>query len=532
MVEDRLVALDSHRAEAMHPAEVVDAIHAATTIARATALLSSLAMHRPRSIVPICLSFSLGALAAAVASVASDTAGKDAALESIDRSADAYWQAALDIWGWAEPGYHETRSSKRLVGLLRDARFSVEEGVAAIPTAFVASYGSGQPVLGILAEFDALPGLSQAAVARREPRPETTWGHACGHHLFGVASTAAGIAVAQAIERGELTGTVRVYGTPAEEGGGAKLFMVRAGLFADVDAVLHWHPADQNTAGDPTNQARVAAKFRFRGKSAHAAAAPQDGRSALDGLNVMSYAAELLREHTPDLTRIHHVITAGGEAPNVVPDFAEAYYYVRHPDAAVARSVYDRLMLCARAGALATETELEVEFLGGVYGVLPNSALSEVSLRNLRALSDLAYSAEEQAFAREIQATLSDPPPLDDIAEVVDRSGAVESGSTDVGDVSWVVPTTGVKVATWVPGTPAHSWQATAAGGTTIGRQGMLLAAKTLAATAWDLFGEPQTLTAARRELEERVKAGGGYVPMLEEGQQPPLDYRDPPKAR
>jgi aminobenzoyl-glutamate utilization protein B len=493
-------------------------------------------MRRPslRARVSLVLAIALGCLALATipsAAAAADPDRKAAAVASIDADADAYWAAALDIWGWAEPGYQETRSSQRLIGLLREAGFTIEEGVAAIPTAFVASYGSGEPVLGILAEFDALPGLSQAAVPRQEAREETSWGHGCGHHLFGVASAAAGIAVARSIERGDLAGTVRVYGTPAEEGGAAKLFMVRAGLFADVDAVLHWHPADQNAAGDATNQARVAAKFRFRGKSAHAAAAPEEGRSALDAVNVMAYAAELLREHTPDLTRIHHVITAGGAAPNVVPDFAEAYYYVRHPDAAVARSVYDRLLLCARAGALATETELEIEFLGGVYNVLPSTTLSAVSLRNLRALADLSYTQEEEAFAREIQATLGDPLALSTVGLVDDRSGEIENGSTDVGDVSWVVPTTGVRVATWVPGTPAHSWQATAAGGTTIGRKGMLLAAKTLTATAWDLYHEPQTLEKARRELDERL-GSGGYVPMLEDGQPPPLDYRNPPKAR
>ena len=215
---------------------------------------------------------------------AAPSAAKEAVIRSIDAGADGYWKAALDIWGWAEPGYQEVKSSKRVADLLREAGFEVREGVAEIPTAFVASYGSGKPVIGILAEFDALPGLSQAAVPHPEARAETTWGHGCGHHLFGVASSSAGIALARAIERGDASGTVRVYGTPAEEGGGAKIFMVRAGLFADVDAVLHWHPADHNAAGDPTNQARIAGKFRFHGKSAHAAAAPQDGRSALDGL--------------------------------------------------------------------------------------------------------------------------------------------------------------------------------------------------------------------------------------------------------
>jgi aminobenzoyl-glutamate utilization protein B len=470
------------------------------------------------------------AWSAPIAAATSAAAAKDALLRSIDAAAAGYWQAALDIWSWAEPGYQETRSSKRVAGLLRDAGFEVKEGVAGIPTAFVASYGSGKPTIGILAEYDALPGLSQAAVPRPQERPETSWGHGCGHHLFGVASSAAGIALARAIDRGEASGTVRVYGTPAEEGGGAKVFMVRAGLFADVDAVLHWHPADHNAAGDATNQARVAGKFRFRGKSAHAAAAPQDGRSALDGLNVMNYAAELLREHTPDFTRIHHVITSGGEAPNIVPDFAEAYYYVRHPDVAVARSVWDRLLLCADAGALATGTEVEVEYLGGVYNLLPNLALARVSLRNLRALVNLAYTPEEEAFAREIQSTLTAPDPLASIGNVVDRSGKMDPGSTDVGDVSWVVPTTGIDVATWVPGTPAHSWQATAAGGTTIGRKGMLLAAKALAATAFDLFHEAQTLVEARRELEKSLRSNP-YVPMLEPGQSPPLDYRKPPKT-
>ena len=306
--------------------------------------------------------------------------------------------------------------------------------------------------------------------------------------------------------------------------------MVRAGLFADVDAVLHWHPADRNAAGDPTNQARIAGKFRFRGKSSHAAAAPQAGRSALDGLQIMAYAGELLREHTPDLTRIHYVITSGGEAPNIVPDFAEAYYYVRHPDVTVAREVWDRLLQCADAGALASGTEVELVPLGGVYNILPNQTLSRVTLRNLKALSDLRYDAEEQEFAREIQATLRSPAPVSEVGEVIDRTGKIDTGSTDVGDVSWVVPTTGIDVATWVPGTPAHSWQATAAGGTTIGRKGMLLAARALAATGFDLFHEPQTLTDARRELDALTKKTP-YEPMIEPEQKPPLDYRNPPKT-
>jgi aminobenzoyl-glutamate utilization protein B len=275
----------------------------------------------------------------------------------------------------------------------------------------------------------------------------------------------------------------------------------------------------------------VAAKFRFHGKSAHAAAAPEEGRSALDAVDVMSYAAELLREHTPDLTRIHHVITAGGLAPNVVPDFAEAYYYVRHPDPQIAQEVFERLVKCAEAGALATGTELEIVHLGGVFSILPNDTLAEVSLRNLTEMNDLSYTDEERGFALELQESLSKPLALDTLAQVLDQRGGTETGSTDVGDVSWVVPTTGFYAACWVPGTPAHSWQAVAAGGTTIGRRGMMLAARTLAATAVELMGDPERLARAREELGQRV-GETPYLPMLEPGQAPPLDYRDPPKPR
>ncbi len=250
----------------------------------------------------------------------------------------------------AEPGYQETKSSALLADMLASAGFDVERGVAGIPTAFTASYGSGKPVIGILGEFDSLPGLSQEAVPHRQPREVGGNGHACGHHLFGVASASAAIAVAEQIKAGNLQGTVRFYACPAEEGGAAKVFMVRDGLFGDCDAVLHWHPGSRNSAGDSTCLARVAAKFRFHGRSAHAASAPEQARSALDAVELTNHAAELMREHTPDFTRIHHVITAGGGAPNVVPDFAEVFYYVRHPEGKVVRELYDRLVLCAKAG--------------------------------------------------------------------------------------------------------------------------------------------------------------------------------------
>lgn len=457
-------------------------------------------------------------------------AEKNALNDFIDDRAESVWQDALQIWEWAEPGYQETKSAALIADRLESEGFSVQRGVANIPTAFVASIGSGTPILGILGEFDALPGLSQQAVPTHTPRAGATYGHACGHHLFGTGSMLAALALAEQIKEGTLPGTIRYYGTPAEEGGAAKVFMVRAGLFDDCDAVLHWHPGDRNSAGDPTNLSRIAAKFRFYGRSAHAAGAPEQGRSALDAVELTNYAAELLREHTPDFTRIHHVITFGGSAPNVVPDFAEVYYYVRHPDATVVKGLYRRLLLCAQAGALATETRLEVEHLGGTHNIMPNDTLSRITLNNLRDLNDMRYSEEEYAFAKEVQRSLVAPADLNIIGKVFDRQGDVSKGSTDVGDISWVTPTTGFRTACWAPGTPAHSWQAVAAGGTTIGRKGMILAARVIAATAWDLAHAPDTLRAARKELDARLKKGQ-YGAMLSPGQEPPLDYRDPPKA-
>jgi aminobenzoyl-glutamate utilization protein B len=416
--------------------------------------------------------------------------------------------------------------------MLKDAGFEIQTSVAEIPTAFTATYGSGKPVIGILGEFDALPGLAQQSVASRQPLDGTDgYGHGCGHHLFGVASATAVIAVAQQIKEGNIQGTVRFYGCPAEEGGGAKSFMVRAGLMSDCDAVLHWHPSSRNVAGDPSCLARMAVKFRFHGKSAHASGSPEQGRSALDAAQLTNHAAEMLREHTPKSTRIHYVITAGGDAPNVVPNFAEVYYYVRHPQAREVRDVYRRLLLCAEAGALATETRLEIEYLGGTLQILPNNALAQVTLSNLRQLNDLELDEDEIEFATRIQATLAAPLPLDSIRQVKNASNTTKGGSTDVGDVSWEVPTTGFSTACWAPGTPGHSWQAVACGGNTMARKGMLLAARVLAATAWDLYQKPEILAASKAELERRL-ADQQYEPLLEADQKPPLDYRLAPSEK
>ena len=455
--------------------------------------------------------------------------GKPAIFESVNRRDEAVWKVAREIWSLAEPGYQETKSSAILKEMLEGTGFRIESEIGGIPTAFTATVGSGKPVIGILGEFDALPGLSQAAVPYREPVKAGGYGHGCGHHLFGAASASAAIAIGEQIKTGTIKGTVRFYGCPAEEGGSAKVFMAQAGAFKDCDAVLHWHPGHVNTAGDRSTLARMAVKFRFHGKAAHAAAAPEQGRSALDAVALTNHAAELMREHTPDQSRIHHVITAGGRAPNVTPDFAEVYYYIRHPEGEVVRKLYERLVLCAKGGALATETRLEIRFEGGIREILPNNALSQVTLQNLREICDLEYNEAETNFALKLQATLDSPGPLSSIREIEDRSGTVGKGSTDVGDVSWQVPTTGFTTACWVPGTPAHSWQAVAAGGSSIGRKGLNLAARVMAASAWDLFTKSELLRDGKLEHERRI-GDQAYRSLMVKGQKPSLDYRDPPK--
>jgi len=457
-------------------------------------------------------------------------AEKDALYESIEQNDDAMWDTAQKIWTWAEPGYQETKSSKLLADTLEAAGFHVSRGVAEIPTAFTAEYGSGPPVIGILGEYDALPGLSQQNVPWQMPRDDVTYGHGCGHHLIGVASAWAAIAIAERIKAGDLQGTVRFYGCPAEEGGSAKVFMVRAGLFKDCDAVLRWHPNNKNSAGDSSSLARIAVKFRFHGKSAHAAISPQLGRSALDAVELTNHAVELMREHTPDRTRIHHVITAGGSAPNVVPDFAEVYYYIRHPKAEVVRPLYERLVLCAKAGALATETLLEIDFQGGLLEIIPNNTLAQVSMANLKALNNIKYDQQDTQFAIRLQQSLNNHLPLNKVRRVFDRRSKVGMGSTDVGDVSWIAPTTGFTTACWVPGTPAHSWQAVACGNTPIARKGMRLASKVLAATTWDLLTQPMVLDAAKQEHRQHI-GKKKYQTLMQPNQKPPLDYRKPPKA-
>jgi aminobenzoyl-glutamate utilization protein B len=470
-------------------------------------------------------------VAACLFALAWETGGRGqdhsrAALASIDAKRDHYAQIARQIWDLAEVGYSEHRSCALLQQQLRDAGFRVETGVAGIPTAFIATYGQGSPVIGILAEYDALPGITQDAVPDRKPIADKAAGHACGHNLFGTGSTAAAIAVKEWLVASRTAGTLRLYGTPAEEGGGGKVYMVREGLFRDVDAVIHWHAAARNDASPGSSLANLSVKFRFHGVSAHAAAAPERGRSALDGVEALNHMANLLREHVPQETRMHYVITSGGSAPNVVPDYAEVYYYVRHPDPEEVAEIFERLKKAAEGAALGTGTTVDHEIVNAVYSILPNEALARAMDRNLRAVGGVSYTQEEEAFAQRIRATLgADPPPLADANLIEKFERKDPAASTDAADVSWVVPSTALYTATWVPGTAAHSWQAVAASGTSIGVKGMLVAAKTLTLTAIDLFTDRKLIEDARAEYRTKVGPGFVYRPLIGD-RKPPLDYR------
>ena len=444
----------------------------------------------------------------------------------IDQDYTLNVQTAHNIWEWAELGYQEQKSSEALQQRLADAGFTVEAGIAAIPTAFVATYGQGRPVIGILAEFDALPGISQSDSPLRDQRPDTSSGHACGHHLFGTASSSAAIAVSQWLDQTNTPGTIKLYGTPAEEGGSGKVYLVRDGQFDDVDIVLHWHPSSRNSANMESNLANRSAKFRFHGISTHAAGAPHLGRSALDGVEAMNSMVNLMREHIPSDARIHYVITSGGSAPNVVPDFAEVFYYVRHPEPTELENIWERVVNTAKGAAMGTGTTMDFEIIHGNRNVLANETLQQLLHANLAKTGGVTYNKEEQLFAETLYTSLLKPSRAIGSQQEIDPFTRSSSfGSTDVGDVSWVVPTGGIRVATWVPGTSSHSWQAIAAGGTTIGYKGMQVAAKVLANTALDIFKDPAIVKKAKAEHENLRGKDFKYTSMLGD-REPPLDYR------
>ena len=447
-------------------------------------------------------------------------------IAAVEAESERTSRVAREIWELAELGYLETQSSGLLVDELQREGFSIQPGVAGIPTAFVAEWGSGGPVIGLLAEFDALPGINQSTSPNRDPIEGKHAGHACGHNLFGAGSLTAAIAIRNWLEATGTPGRVRLYGTPAEEGGSGKVYMTRAGLFDDADFVIDWHPADRNSAASRMSLANRSGKFRFRGVSAHAAGAPERGRSALDGVEAMNMMVNMMREHTSMDTRIHYVITEGGAAPNVVPDFAEVFYYVRHSDADEVRALWPRLEAAAKGAAMGTGTDVDWEIIHGNNPTLPLESLQRMMTDKLNQLEPIEYTAEELAWAREIRESFGeDAPELSQAREVEQFEVKTGYGSTDVGDVSRAVPTVSVRTATWVPGTAAHSWQAVAASGHSYGAKGTQHAAKAMILAAVELYTNPQLREQAKAEFIAARGEGYEYESLLGD-RDPPLDYR------
>ncbi|MDF2668924.1 MAG: abgB [Paenibacillus sp.] len=440
--------------------------------------------------------------------------------EIVESKRDLFIQVSDRIWNYAETRFEEYESAELLCATLESEGFAVERGAGGISTAFVASYGSGKPIVAILGEYDALSGLSQkGGVTYKEPVEAGGKGHGCGHNLLGTGALAAAVALRSYMEENRIPGTVRYYGCPAEEGGGGKAFMARAGLFDDVDFALTWHPYDTNEVFSSHILAACQVYFHFKGRSSHAALSPHLGRSALDAVELMNVGANYLREHMVPGSRLHYAITnAGGVSPNVVQPEAEVLYMLRTLEAADLRDLYKRVCDIARGAALMTETQLDIGFDAGSSNLILNQTLESVMYENLQKLGIPAYDEQEKQFAREIRATLTEAErnnyrypemkgkDLPDTIPTYKYKAGIHNASTDLGDVSWIVPTAQYRGATRSMGTPAHSWQEVAHGTTSIAHKGMLHAGKVLALTALEVMQKPHIIEQAKAELLETLQ--------------------------
>ena len=453
-----------------------------------------------------------------------------------------------EIWSYAELGLHENKSARAQEGFLKENGFTIESGVADMPSAFVATWGKGRPAIGFLGEYDALPGCSNEAVPVRKEILHEGPGHACGHNLLGVAALAAAIAVKEEIAARGADGTVRYFGCPAEENFGGKAYLARAGYFDDLDACLTWHGGAMNTVRSGSSLAVNSMNVHFHGRTAHAAGAPHHGRSALDAVELMNIGANYLREHVPDKTRIHYVTTNGGLQPNVVPAEACVWYYVRAPRRDEVDEVYERVLKCAEGAAIMTGTTYDVEVLDALYDVLPNRALEDVLTWAMKQAGPPTFTEQDLEFAHEISRTfppgqkesiLRDEELPREVKEQVLNTTIVPRpaserpprGSTDVGDVSWVVPTAQFSTACWALGTAGHSWQVTAQSGMGIGHAGMIAAARILTLAGLRLVDEPDTIKQAWTEFREKT-GGKKYRCAIPDNVKPPLYVLDPNRKR
>lgn len=447
--------------------------------------------------------------------------GIDKLAEIIEQKRELLISVSDQIWDYAETGFEEYRSADLLCTTLEKEGFTVEKGVGGIRTAFIGSYGSGSPVVAIMGEFDALSGLSQqGGVAAPSPVVKEGNGHGCGHNLLGTGALAAAIALRNQMEEHNLPGTIRYYGCPGEEIGSGKTFMVRAGLFDDVDFALCWHPSTQNSVMSMSSLACYEVTFKFTGKSSHAAASPYLGRSALDAVELMNVGVNYLREHIIQDARVHYAVTnTGGISPNVVQATGEVLYLIRAPLVSQTEEIYQRIRNVARGAALMTGTEVEIQFISALSNLVPNTTLETIMHKNFSQLGVPVHDEQEIQFASQIRATLSPEDKAEDIRfakelegkELSDKlnpyreSAFILPGSTDVGDVSWVVPTAQCMTACEALGTPFHSWQMVAQGTTSIAHKGMLHAGKVMAATAWEVMQKPEIIAEAKAELKERL---------------------------
>jgi len=467
---------------------------------------------------------------------------KEYALDWIENNKKLLIEISDKVWEFAELGLIEFKSSALLADELEKHGFRVERGIAGMPTAFVAAWGEGKPVIGIMGEYDALPGLSQKKVPRKEPLESGKPGHGCGHNIYGTSGMAATIAVKKAMEKHKINGTIKFFGCPAEENFSGKVFMVKDDYFNDVDAVISHHTDTMNCASLESSLAVNSVKFHFYGKASHAGDSPEHGRSALDAVELMNIGVNYLREHVIQDARIHYVVEKGGDQPNIVPPYARSWYYVRAPERDQVEFIYDWIVDIARGAAMMTKTEVKIELTEGCYNLIPNRTIAELIVKNMREIGLPKYSDEDLKFAEEIAKTITPEMKIAQLKkskrpgwqrlvdkliddEIPDPWGEdeISHGSTDVADVSWQAPTVEFYTAAGVLGTPGHSWQDVAQSGVGLGHKSLIFAAKVMAATAIDLLTKEDVLHKAGEEHRQRI-GNKKYRPPIPPDHKPPLD--------
>jgi aminobenzoyl-glutamate utilization protein B len=455
---------------------------------------------------------------------------KNELMGRVDKKSRLLIEVSDSLWEYAEIALLEYKSSKLLMGVLEKEGFNVEREVAGMPTAFVASYGSGKPIIGILAEYDALPGLSQDNTAFKKARIEGGAGHGCGHNLFGAGSLGAALVLKEVIEAHKIPGTIRLYGCPAEEDIGGKLYMARDGFFDDLDACIAWHPSYETKVDVRGSQAIDDMEIEFSGKASHAAFDPWKGASALDAVEMTTFGINLLREHVKPTVRIHYVITQGGKVPNIVPEHAKLWLWVRDSTRQGVKDVVKRVEEIVKGAAMATGTSSKINYKGSYHEMLVNLAGSKVMQKNLEMIGPIKYMDEEAAFAKRIQeeTNIEQKGMICEIKELEDHTKDPEGGSTDVAEVSWITPTLHLSTSCTPYGIPWHSWAVVSSSKHSIGYKGMFLAAKVMATTALDLFLDKEILIKMKKEFKDKRK-GYAYKSGIPPGQKPPLRVKNNP---